>query len=290
MKITVVSDLHLEFSDVKLENTQGADVLVLSGDIVIAEDMHDHPADTINSKLMHADFAGLGNRQEAAIRFRKFFERVSREFSDVVYVAGNHEFYHGRWYGSLDHLREEVSAFPNIHMLEQTSVKIKDETFAGGTLWTDLNKGDPLTAHALADMMNDFRLIRDDKRNFSKLKVEQTAVRHSRTREYIRQVALNMRERQNPAERLVVVGHHTPSFMSCAPQYRHEYLMNGGYHSDLSEFILDHPEIVLWTHGHTHDCYDYMIGDTRIICNPRGYETEAHSDYTGWNPHLVIEV
>ena len=47
--------------------------------------------------------------------------------------------------------------------------------------------------------------------------------------------------------------------------------MNGGYHTDLSEFILDHPEIVLWTHGHTHEPFDYMIGTTRIVCNPRGY-------------------
>jgi hypothetical protein len=47
--------------------------------------------------------------------------------------------------------------------------------------------------------------------------------------------------------------------------------MNGGYSSELSEFILDHPQIKLWTHGHTHEPFDYMIGDTRIVCNPRGY-------------------
>ena len=47
--------------------------------------------------------------------------------------------------------------------------------------------------------------------------------------------------------------------------------MNGAYSSDLSEFILDRPQIKLWTHGHTHDPYDYMIGSTRIVCNPRGY-------------------
>jgi hypothetical protein len=27
----------------------------------------------------------------------------------------------------------------------------------------------------------------------------------------------------------------------------------------------------LWTHGHTHDRFDYMIGGCRIVCNPRGY-------------------
>jgi hypothetical protein len=47
--------------------------------------------------------------------------------------------------------------------------------------------------------------------------------------------------------------------------------MNGGYSSDLSEFILDHPQIKLWTHGHTHEDFDYLIGSTRIVCNPRGY-------------------
>jgi hypothetical protein len=55
------------------------------------------------------------------------------------------------------------------------------------------------------------------------------------------------------------------------PDYHGDHLTNGAYSSDLSEFILDHPQIKLWTHGHTHDVFDYMIGDTRILCNPRGY-------------------
>jgi hypothetical protein len=47
--------------------------------------------------------------------------------------------------------------------------------------------------------------------------------------------------------------------------------MNGGYSTELSEFIMDHPQIKAWTHGHTHEEFDYMIGSTRVICNPRGY-------------------
>jgi predicted phosphodiesterase len=38
MKIAVCSDLHLEFSPITLENP-GADVLVLSGDILIETDL-----------------------------------------------------------------------------------------------------------------------------------------------------------------------------------------------------------------------------------------------------------
>jgi hypothetical protein len=47
--------------------------------------------------------------------------------------------------------------------------------------------------------------------------------------------------------------------------------MNGGFSSDMSEFILDRPQICLWTHGHMHDPFDYVIGSTRVVCNPRGY-------------------
>lgn len=261
-------------------------MLILSGDITIASDLHEH---------RHVDeptfgIQGLGSRQELALRTRKFFDHVTHEYEHVIYVAGNHEFYHGRWYDSLNHLREECEPFPNLHFLENDCVKINDVTFVGGTLWTNLNKGDPLTLHAVRDMMNDFKFIRNDKLGFTKLKPIDTANRHLKTLQYIREVILNVRERQNPAERVVVVGHHSPSYMSCHPMYSSDFLMNGAYHSDLSEFILDHPEIVLWTHGHTHHCFDYKIGDTRIVCNPRGYQTEAHGEYTEWNPNILIEV
>jgi hypothetical protein len=83
---------------------------------------------------------------------------------------------------------------------------------------------------------------------------------------YIKNVVQGMHD-----EKFVVVGHHAPSKQSTHPKYQNDQLMNGGYSSDLSEFILDHPQIKLWTHGHTHDPFDYMIGETRIVCNPRGY-------------------
>ena len=289
MKIKIVSDLHLEFSDCFINNDEGADVLILSGDIMMSEDLHDHKA-MDSGWLTSDDFAGLGRRQAAAQRYRDFLKRCSFQFSDVIYVAGNHVFYNGKFYAGIDYLREECAVFPNVHFLERDSVKISDVTFVGGTLWTDMNKGDPLTQHAITDMMNDFRIIRNDKAGFTKLRPTHVMDRHIQTKEYIRQVCLNVRERENPKERVVVVTHHSPSFQSCDPKYQHEHLMNGGYHSELGEFILDHPEIVLWTHGHTHHCFDYNIGDCRIVCNPRGYESDGYSEDTGWDPTKIVEV
>mgnify|MGYP003348983055 FL=1 len=43
LKIALASDLHIEFGDIDLKNTEGAEVLILSGDIMIAQDLHDHP-------------------------------------------------------------------------------------------------------------------------------------------------------------------------------------------------------------------------------------------------------
>jgi hypothetical protein len=42
----------------------------------------------------------------------------------------------------------------------------------------------------------------------------------------------------------------------------------------------------LWIHGH--DNYDYQIGKTRIICNPRGYVPNA--DNPELEPALTIEI
>ena len=280
MKIKLVSDLHLEFSDINITNYEGCDVLILSGDIMVAEDLHNHSEESVRVAAM---IESLGRRQETAQRFRDFLKRVSFQFPHVVYVAGNHEFYHGRWDQSLITLSNECAKFPNVYFLEAGSKKIDDVTFIGGTLWTDMNRGDPLTLHSVRDMMNDFTVIKKDLEGYTRLKPYDTVVRHKHMLDYIKQIVAERHD-----EKFVVVGHHSPSKLSTHEQYKDQYLMNGAYSSDLSEFILDRPQIKLWTHGHTHHPFDYMIGSTRVVCNPRGYE--GYEPESGWNPNIVIEV
>ena len=265
MKIALASDLHLEFEDVDLKNIEDAEVLILSGDIMVAEDLHNHP-EMDYGMYSDVNIADLGRRQQIALRFRDFLKRVSFEFPHVVYVAGNHEFYHGRWKESLTHLREECDKLPNVYFLERDIKVINEVSFIGATLWTDCNKGDPLTIHALTDMMNDYRVIRNDEHGFTKLRPVHSMYRHQQTLAYLKSVLPDMRDKK-----VVFVGHHGPSSMSTHPRYINETLMNGGYRSELSEMILDNPQIKLWTHGHMHDPFDYMIGTTRVVCNPRGY-------------------
>jgi predicted phosphodiesterase len=281
MKIKLVSDLHLEFADIHIKNDNGYDVLILSGDIMVAQDLYDHP-ETSYSMYSDVNLENLGRRQQTALRFRDFLKRCSFQFPHVIYIAGNHEFYHGKWNKTLTVLSEECQKFPNVYFLEQGYKKIDDVIFVGGTLWTDMNKGDPLTLHSVRDMMNDFRIIHKELEGYTRLKPADTAVRHRDTLRFIGQIV-----DRKEVEKYVVVGHHSPSLLSVHENYKGDHLMNGAYHSDLSNFILDRPQIKLWTHGHTHHPFDYVIGGTRIVCNPRGYE--GYED-TGWNPDIVLEI
>jgi Calcineurin-like phosphoesterase len=260
MKIALVSDVHLEFGDLDFENDGGADVLILGGDICVASDMV--PRDPYNT---------LGE-QYRSNRFHAFFERCSERFPHVIFVVGNHEHYHGDFAKTIPHFRDVLGYLTNLHILEKETFVLDDVTFIGGTLWTDMNQRDVRTLHEISRMMNDFRCVEHsaklaDQRGWGgRFTTTDAANDHDAMVAFIRTTV-----ETNPAGRYVVVGHHAPSRLSTHPKYQDQFIMNGGYSSQLDDFILDHPQIKLWTHGHTHEDFDYQIGSCRILCNPRGY-------------------
>jgi len=277
MKIKIVSDLHLEFSDIDIPNN-GCDVLVLSGDILLADVLHDFPVDYDNTTI-------CSKRQIQAIRFRDFLRYCSEDFPNVIYVAGNHEFYHGKFHQSLDTLKKECLQLPNVHFLEDNAVTIDDIIFVGGTLWTDMMQGDPLVMMDAERGMSDFFVIKNDQNGYRSISALDTIRRHRKTLEYIHVTVNNA----SPDKKIVVVGHHAPSFQSVAEKYKNDQL-NGAFGSNLSNFILAHPRINIWTHGHMHNASDYMIGSTRIVCNPRGYCNDGYEEDTGWDINMVVEI
>jgi Icc-related predicted phosphoesterase len=260
MKIALVSDVHLEFGDLDFENDSGADVLILGGDICIANDMAQRdPYNTMGE-------------QYRSNRFHDFFQRCSDRFPHVIFIVGNHEHYHGDFAKTVPHFKDVLGYLPNLHILEIEIWVLDDVTFIGGTLWTDMNKRDTRTLHAISGMMNDFRCVNNsaklaDQRGWNgRFSTTDAADDHDAMLEYIRLMIEGKFD-----QKFVVVGHHAPSRLSTHPRYANEAIMNGGYSSELDGFILDHPQIKLWTHGHTHEDFDYCIGSTRILCNPRGY-------------------
>jgi hypothetical protein len=197
----------------------------------------------------------------------------------VIYVLGNHEFYHSDYATTLEHMRSVLGHLPNLYIMEKESRVIGDITFVAGTLWTDMNQEDLHTLAHMRGYMNDFRIITDSRAEVhfkdqdgkyhtraGKWTPEASVVDHKAMKWTIKETV-----EADPAQRYVVVGHHAPSRLSTKPRYQKDVVVNGGYSSSLDDFILDHPQIRLWTHGHTHDVFDYWIGSCRIVCNPRGY-------------------
>ena len=293
MKIAICSDIHLEFSDIYLKNTENADVLILGGDICVAADL--------GRPDPHGFMEGARSN-----RIVDFFKRCSFQFPHVIYIMGNHEHYHGDFATSGNKLKSmlESNMLSNVYLLDKESKLIDGVTFIGGTLWTDMNKEDEQTLLHIRGMMNDFRCVENSNRvvnykvpvykkdengnnitqkigevnslvedgyefktRVSTFSPQDAVVDHKQMLGYIQSVIEGKFD-----QKFVVVGHHAPSRSSTHPRYASEELMNGGYSSSLDEYIIEHPQIKLWTHGHTHEDFDYMVGSTRVVCNPRGYD------------------
>jgi len=263
MRVSVMSDLHLDFADLTLP---GGDVLILSGDICEAKRMK---PDMYNPHMVLLEHERTDQRPD---RFNRFFEEECAKYREVFMVMGNHEHYGFQYQKTYGHIKEQLPA--NVHLLENECYELDGVLFVGATLWTDMNRGDELTLFHMKSMMNDYRQItmfNEVKNAYHRLQPERTMADHYRSRDYIKHM---LEENRATGKNLpvVVMTHHAPSKVSTKPRYLNDTIMNGAYSSDLSELILDNPEIRVWTHGHTHDVFDYMIGSTRVMCNPRGYK------------------
>ena len=111
MRVSVVSDLHLEFGELTLP---GGDVLILSGDICEAK----------NFKLQDYTPEVVAVNERTGVkshRYCKFFYEECAKYKDVIYVMGNHEHYGSQFHKTYNHLKENLPS--NFHLLERESVE-----------------------------------------------------------------------------------------------------------------------------------------------------------------------
>lgn len=271
--IREISDLHLEFEvynnskrhypdryfSLPVLDTDSETVLILAGDIAL-----------IDRPYMYVPM----------------LEEMSTRFKAVIYVCGNHEFYHYSVKSGYHKLRQEIQ-HTGTFLLQNDKIKIDDVTFIGATLWTDFNK------HNYSDMVSaqmglaDFKFIRTGTAidpHLRKLRPADVVSMHLDSVAYIESVLTEVKLKND--EKAVVVTHHAPSYQSIHPMYYGDPY-NACYYSDLDGMVLKY-EPELWFHGHMHNSFNYHIGRTNIICNPRGYTPkELNKDF---NPLLLLEI
>jgi Icc-related predicted phosphoesterase len=254
-KVSVVSDIHLEFADCTLP---GGDILILAGDIWLARDMG----------------ADGSARPEKRKRFVRFCQEELSKYSAVLAITGNHEAY-GSNIAEMDAtIRDFLAAHaPNVRLLVNQVAMIGGVAFLGTPLWATCGVGNPVAEMAIGGGMNDFRLIRT---HVSPL--DRTPHMVGRERRFTPRDANALHEHaivwladelpRHP--RCVVIGHHAPSLISAGGE-RNDPALDRAYCSSLDTMIEAHPQIAIWIHGHTHRPENYRIGNTQVIANPRGY-------------------
>lgn len=247
MKIQIFSDLHREFSKYEITPTD-SDVIVLAGDIGVGAD---------------------------GVEWAKTLGKP------VIYVAGNHEYYHGDIDATLTQMRDSAKG-SNVHFLENDSVTINGITFLGCTLWTDyevFGANMQSSCMRLAERsMNDHRRISKDGDRFLPLHALEL---HKVSRIWLEEnlAAIN--------GKAVVVSHHLPLLKCTDPRYMHD-LLTGSFASDLPS-LMDKAD--LWIYGHTHDSHDFTAGKTRVVSNPRGYSrSPTGRENAQFKDDLVINV
>ena len=229
MKIQIASDLHFEIwrrfmpdPERQFAPDPARDLLILAGDITD------------------------GKRQ-----YGVSFVRRELDLSPVVYVPGNHEYFHAP--------RRDTEAFWRAFARDNAGFYyLNDDTLALGGLrcygaeWcSDFHGQPPVRFHSL---VADFHLTPgwDTYAHLDE---------HRRTTARIAGLA----------GKLDVVVTHFPPTLEAIDQALYAGDHNNPYFVNDAEPLVRHVGARLWVAGHTHSPFDYMVGGTRVIGNPRGY-------------------
>ena len=253
MKLQIVSDLHLGLAPCELPDT-GADLIILAGDI---------------------------HRPAQALQWARALGRPA------IYVAGNHEYY-GSSIAATDRLLRESSRDSLVTVLDCGEKRIGTVRILGATLWSDFRiVGDGPAREQAMEQATAFS------RDFSRISVDEKGQevftpRHCAAlfEQHARWLESRLAE---PFDgETVVVTHFAPSAGSIAPRFAGSPL-NACFVSDL-ESLVERSGAALWIHGHTHDSFDYPLGKTRVLANPRGYVREGVAENAAFDPGLTLRV
>lgn len=280
MRIHLVSDLHADIEGNALASMPAvdADVTVVAGDA-----------------------AAPGT--EALRLVRSLYPDRGRP---LLYVPGNHDFYsffdkhrpelRTTWEGQRL-LMSEVARELSITLLDDSVVEIKGVLFLGATLWTDLSVRPPYMTHAeavraAARGMNDYRCIKVGAgRSRDRLAPGQTVDAHKVSFKFIERI---LAERPTDQD-AVVITHMAPSRRSLLgwdPEHPERTRdLDWCYSSNCEALMTGHAAPSLWLHGHIHANRDYVVGNTRVVANPRGYPGPPGTrENPSFDPALVVEL
>lgn len=268
MKFRLLSDLHLEFEgpishwQIPRLDTDKDTVLLLAGDITAGHNQwRNNP---------QWDY------------FTPWILNACEQFKHVIYVMGNHEYYGGVVQRVNEYWKDIQYKTPNLSVLHDEIVFIDGVRFVGGTLWTDFDNNPMSEVNAIMGM-NDFNQIKTYREGMKKkINVNDWHGMNRSTMRIIREAI-----EADYVGQTVLVTHHAVSHQSVGDDHRAKD--NNAYCNNMDNLIA-HSGFDLCVHGHLHNSNDYMIGETRVVCNPRGYADIPGDLNPDFDPELIIEI
>lgn len=216
----------------------------------ILSDLHTDFGDYDFKEKKNVHYINAGDICHSNIRRNKFITK----HPDVMTITGNHDYY---GYEALPW----KEASEHKYKWERDGLIIR-----GATLWT----------HMKTDY--DYWL-------YSKCLNDDTMI-HGMSYETYNHVHTVHKQWLFAGDADIIVIHHAPSYLSVTPRFKGD-LANQFFVNDLDEKIMNltkKPKLII--HGHVHSTNDYMIGETRVICNPRGYPRE-NTYYDSYEPRII---
>lgn len=260
MKLHLLSDLHID-SYAKQDLPRG-EIPDVGGDLI----------------LLAGDISNSVTGLEWAIEQGNAIDRP------ILYVPGNHEYYHEN-IDELDYRMQLMTKDTNVYFLQMDSIDFFDVRILGCTLWTDFCYGGSsiVNMEKAKQEMRDYGVIRAGQGMFTP---EKAAELHQQHREWL-QRALKQAHLEN--KRTVVISHHGVTPQSISAKYRPK-ANNAAFMSDLSTWLEQPWAPILWLHGHTHEAFDYVYGNTRVVVNPRAYPAEISTTQVAFDWKKCIDV
>lgn len=207
------------------------------------------------------------------------FVRRIADTKPVLLVLGNHEFYLSSLKDTYAAWEEKAKSHGNIFLLQNSTHVINDVRFIGATLWTDFNNQNPLCLIQGMGVTKDYMYIDNDERD-ERINSQFILSEHLKSKSYFQS------ELEKEFEgKTVLLSHHSLTHKSVPEIYQghpHNYM----YCSELDSMLL-YNKVDFYAHGHMHSKTDCMIGDTRVVANPRGTNKYPNKEF---DPFLVVKI
>lgn len=247
MRIALASDLHFEFHKNEpywLPNIAAdCDVIILAGDIGVGKG-------AIDAVLAIAEAHGS---------------------AQIVFIAGNHEFYKQNIDKQLDKYRQAFADNNRIHFMENDRVEINDLIFLGCTLWTGFGiLGGENSAAAMQEAslaIADFSVITTGE-EYRKFTPQDAADRYAESCRWLKREL----EASDP-EKTIVVTHFPPCRKASNRNFR-ESLLTAYFQADCQQ-IIERFQPAMWCYGHNHFSDELSIGYSQLVSNQLGYPNES---------------